>query len=66
MNNDQRKTITVDEAAAALGISRNHAYEAVKQGDLPSLKIGRRILIPKAAFDRMLAEAGCAGSGQAA
>lgn len=65
MSHDQRKTITVDEAAIALGISRNHAYEAVKQGDLPALKIGRRILIPKAAFERLLAEADGAPAGQA-
>ena len=35
-------------------ISRNSAYEAVKLGDIPSLKIGRRIIVPKAALDRML------------
>ncbi len=58
MVGDTRKTMTVDETAIELGISRNAAYEAVKRGEIPSIRIGRRLLIPKAAFDRMLAEAG--------
>lgn len=56
MAGDPRKTMTVDETAIELGISRNAAYEAVKRGEIPSIRIGRRLLIPKAAFDRMLAE----------
>ena len=50
--------MTVAEAAIELGISRNAAYEAVQRGEIPVLKIGKRILVPKAAFERMLAEAG--------
>ena len=46
-----RVTMTVEEAAAALGISRNTAFRAVKAGDLPSIRIGRRILVPR---DRLL------------
>lgn len=41
-------TITVTEAAELLGVGRDQAYAAVKSGDLPSLKLGRRILIPVA------------------
>jgi excisionase family DNA binding protein len=51
--------VTVDDVAARLGIGRNQAYEAVQQGKIPALRFGRRWLIPRAAFDRML-------SGQAA
>jgi excisionase family DNA binding protein len=50
----QRKTYTVEEAARVLGISRNSAYEAVRLGQVPHLKIGRRIIIPRAALERML------------
>lgn len=50
----RRLTLTVEEAAAALGISRAFAYESVNRGDIPSIRIGRRILVPKAALDRML------------
>lgn len=51
---EERKTYTVEEAAERLGISRNSAYEAVRRGEIPSLRIGRRVLIPRAALERML------------
>lgn len=51
-------TLTVEEAAEQLGISRALAYEAVRRREIPSVKIGRRILIPKAALHRMLESAG--------
>lgn len=50
-----RLTWTVEEAAICLGISRPTAYEAVKTGAIPHIKIGRRILIPVSALKRMLA-----------
>ena len=51
---DQRKTYDVDEAGRLLGLGRNAAYEAAKRGDIPIIRIGRRLLVPKAALDRML------------
>ena len=54
---DQRYCITVPEAAAMLGLSRNFAYELVKQGQLPVIRFGKRILIPKIALEKKLAEA---------
>jgi excisionase family DNA binding protein len=50
----QRLTMTVEEAAIALGISRATAYEAVGRGEIPCIRIGRRILIPKVALEKML------------
>lgn len=50
--------LTVEEAAKFLRISRNSAYLAVKKGELPSIRIGRRLLVPRAAFERMLDQAG--------
>ena len=47
--------LTVEEAAALLRISRQSAYQAVRAGELPTVKIGRRILVPRAALERMLA-----------
>ena len=41
----KKHTGTVDEAAEALGISRNSAYEGVKEGQIPSIRIGKRILV---------------------
>lgn len=49
-----KATYTVEEAAKKLGIGRNHAYEACHSGDLPSIRIGKRLLVPAAALDRML------------
>lgn len=49
-----RLCVTVPEAAAMLGISRNFAYELVKQGKLPVVRFGKRVLIPRAALEKML------------
>lgn len=54
---EKRLVFTVEEAAQLLGISRSFAYEAVQRGDIPSMRIGRRILVPKAALQRLLSEA---------
>jgi len=51
---DESLTLSVPEAARLLGIGRNTAYEAVKTGQLPSVKIGNRVLVPRAALERML------------
>jgi len=54
---EHRLVFTVEEAAQLLGISRSFAYEAVQRGDIPSMRIGRRILVPKAALQRLLEQA---------
>ena len=53
-SSEDRLTMTVEEAAMALGISRAFAYEAVNNGDIPTIRIGRRILVPKAGPHRLL------------
>ncbi len=53
----ERQTLTVEEAARALGIGRNTAYEAVRQGTLPVVRIGKRYLVPRAALHAMLSGA---------
>jgi excisionase family DNA binding protein len=53
-----RLTWTVEEAADVLGISRNGAYEAIREGKIPCVRIGRRVLVPIAALRRMLGEGG--------
>ncbi len=45
---------TVPEAGRLLGLGRNAAYDAAKRGDIPTLQIGRRLLVPKILFHRML------------
>ncbi|WP_409568315.1 helix-turn-helix domain-containing protein [Methylobacterium sp. E-041] len=49
-----RKTISVEEAGRQLGISRNTAYEAAGRGEIPTIRIGRRMLVPVIAFERLL------------
>ena len=54
----ERIVYTVEEAAKLLGISRPTAFQGVERGEIPHIRVGRRILIPKASLDRMLASAG--------
>jgi predicted DNA-binding transcriptional regulator AlpA len=49
-----RQTYKMEEVATLLGIGRNSAYEGAERGDFPVIKIGKRIVAPKAAIDRML------------
>ena len=51
-----RRTLTVPEAGRALGIGRSAAYEAAQRGDIPTIRIGRRVLVPVAALSRLLME----------
>jgi excisionase family DNA binding protein len=46
---------TVEEAAKLLRIGRNQAYEGVASGAIPSVRIGKRIIVPRAALEQMLA-----------
>ena len=48
------RTYTVAQAARLLGIGRNQAYEAAHRGELPVIRIGKRLLISKRALDRLL------------
>ena len=51
-----RRTYSVDEAAAILGISRTTAYECVKTKELPALRFRGRIVISAAVIDALLAD----------
>jgi excisionase family DNA binding protein len=48
---DLPAVLTVDEVAALLRTGRTATYEAVRRGDLPSLRVGRKVRIPR---DRLL------------
>lgn len=43
----ERLTLSIEEAASMLGISRALAYELVRKGELPVLRLGRRVVIPR-------------------
>lgn len=50
-----RRVVTVSEAASILRISRGSANEAAKRKEISTIRIGRRLLVPLAALERMLA-----------
>ena len=50
---DNRTTFTIDEAAEILGVSRGTAYAAAA-GTLPVIRFGRRQVVPRAPFERLL------------
>jgi excisionase family DNA binding protein len=51
-----RATIRVDECARLLGIGERQAREAIARGELPSIRVGRRVLVPVPALRRLLGE----------
>ena len=50
----ERATLSVVEAARIMGVSKNVAYEAVRRGEIPSIRLGGRILVPRTALERLL------------
>jgi len=53
-NSEAKLTMSVSEAAKKLGVARNSLYEGVKRGEVPYVRIGKRILIPIAALEKKL------------
>jgi len=50
----ERVAYSPNEAARALGLSLNHVYDLIRSGTIPSVRLGKRILIPRAELERML------------
>ena len=50
----QSLVVTVPEAAAMLSISRSLAYELVRRGELASIRLGRRLVVPKVALSELI------------
>ena len=56
---NEKLTVTVREAAQMIGVSHVSLFAAIIRGEFTQvIRIGRRILIPKAALEKMLASAG--------
>lgn len=51
---DLPPTVTVEKAGELLGIGRRTAYKAANTGELPTVRIGRRLLVPTAKLLRLL------------
>ncbi|MBW3643336.1 MAG: helix-turn-helix domain-containing protein [Actinobacteria bacterium] len=61
----QPLTLSVEEAARLLGISRTLAYDLVRRGELPRLRLGRRVVVPRQALQDLIGGAGDAEPGDA-
>lgn len=55
--------MTVEEAAEVLGISRGLAYELVRRGELPALRLGRRLVVPRRRLIAMIEGNGLGEAG---
>jgi excisionase family DNA binding protein len=53
---NERSTLNVPEAAALLGIGLSKFWQMVQAGEVPSIRAGKRRLIPKAALDEWIHE----------
>lgn len=53
---EKRLTITVEEAGRILGISRGLAYQMAREGRIPTIRFGKRLVVPKWAIERLLQE----------
>ena len=53
-----RLWLTVPEAGRLLGMGRSSAYEAARRGQIPTLRLGRRLLVPVPALRRLLGDVG--------
>jgi excisionase family DNA binding protein len=56
MDINQPLTLTVEQTAKLLGIGRSTAYELIRTGDIPSLRLGRRIVVPACQVQAMLGD----------
>jgi len=51
-----QRTVTIEEAGRILGVGRSAAYSAAKAGEIPTIKVGRRLIVPVAKLRAMLGE----------
>lgn len=54
--------LSVPDAARLLGVGKTFCWEMVYGGQLPSVRLGRRVLVPRAAIERLAQGAASAGS----
>jgi excisionase family DNA binding protein len=54
----EKMVLSVEECCEVLGLSRNTLYERIADGSVPSVRLGKRILIPVAGLEKMLSQVG--------
>ena len=62
----ERQTMNCDECAKLLGVARSTVFSAIQRGQIPYLRVSRRILIPRAAIERLLQNGAIPTAGQSA
>lgn len=50
----ERLTVNVEEAGRMLGVSRATAYALAREGTIPTIRLHKRLVVPKIAIERML------------
>jgi excisionase family DNA binding protein len=50
----ERLALTIPEAAERLGISKNHAYRSAQNGDLPTFRMGKKLLVSVEALQKII------------
>lgn len=59
---DDRLLLTVGEAARLLRLSRTFTYDLAARGELPVIRLGRRVLVPRASLERFVNDKQAAAS----
>jgi hypothetical protein len=54
---ESRLGMSVPDAGAEIGLGRNASYEAARRGEIPTLRFGRRLIVPIPAWRRKLEQA---------
>lgn len=54
MTKAQPDVLTVEEARARLRMGRNAIYDALARNEIPNIRVGRKYLVPRVAFEAML------------
>ena len=49
--------LSVKDAARLSDLSRNSVYRAARTGQIPGVRLGKRVVVPRAVLERMLSEA---------
>jgi hypothetical protein len=64
---DNHDAFTVEQAGKILGLSRASAFAAANRGDIPTIRIGKRLIVPRRGLERLLGvnEADLVGGQQA-
>lgn len=52
----EKLLVSVLECSEVLGIAKSHVYELVRQGQIPSIHFGRRVLIPRKCLEEYIAD----------